>query len=482
MKSFPRRLALAIPLLALLLSPGPAAASDPTTVTVTQRDTRQIGGKPGGGPPVASASRTRTVTPCTWSYFGDPRSVAYRNWISTGCIGIDGKAKVDQFNLKTGEHRLLTLFRNLEVDDHNNPSLIFFKKKMYAFASPHAGYVYPRDREPFMAYRTSVSNHATDVEWRGTTRIPLGHGCGLGYTYPNPVKSGNRMYLFMRGPCWYPYFTSTADGKTWAKPKTLVLGPPSSGRNVRPYAKYDTAPDGSILMTFSDGHPGSYKNNLYYMRFKDGSFYKADGSLIGTSKELPFRLSQLDRVQKYSATKGRPWPMDIAWNGNGTPSIVYSSRVGADDVFRYARFDGVRWVTREIAPAGGNLFGYRNGGITFNHADPSWVVLTRLIDGAQEIELRHTADNGATWKSWQLTEHSTQLNFRPVFPRGFDDPDELVVVYVSGEASSFRSYRTVVKMHVGENPDKPADPAPTPTPTPTPSPTATPSPSPSPLP
>jgi hypothetical protein len=455
-KTFPRRLALAIPLLALLLSPGPAAASDPTTVTVTQRDTRQVAsGGAGSVRATAAAGRTRTITPCTWSYFGDPRSIAYRDWISTGCIGIDGKAKVDQFNTRTGEHRLLTLFRNLEIDDHNNPSLIFFKKKMYAFASPHAGYVYPRDRNPYMAYRVSVSDHATGVEWQGTKTIPLGQGCGLGYTYPNPVKSGKRLYLFMRGPCWYPYFTSTKDGETWARPKTLVLGPPSSGRNVRPYAKYDTAPDGSILMTFSDGHPGSYRNNLYYMRFKAGRFYKADGELIGTSSQLPFRLSQLDRVQKYSASKGRPWPMDIAWNSNGTPSIVYSSRVGDDDVFRYARFDGERWVTRLVAAAGGSLFGYRNGGITFNHADPSWVVLTRLIDGAQEIELRHTVDSGRTWKSWQLTSNSDQLNFRPVFPRGFDDPNELVVVYVSGSAESFRDYRTVVKMQLDDNPDPP---------------------------
>ena len=264
----------------------------------------------------------------------------------------------------------------------------------------------------------------------------------------------------MRGPCWYPYFTSTRDGRTWARPKTLVLGPPSSGRNVRPYAKYDAAPDGSILMTFSDGHPGSYKNNLYYARFKGGRFYKADGSLIGTTRDLPFRLSQLDRVQRYSAAKGRPWPMDIAWNSDGVPSIVYSSRVGYDDVFRYARWNGERWVTRLIAPAGGSLFGYRNGGITFNHSDPRWVVLTRLIDGAQEIEVRYTGDQGKTWTPYQLTSGSTMLNFRPVFPRGLNDPDEMVVVYVSGAAKSFRSYRTVVKMRIDKAIRPPSEPEP----------------------
>jgi hypothetical protein len=37
-----------------------------------------------------------------------------------------------------------------------------------------------------------------------------------------------------------------------------------------------------------------------------------------------------------------------------------------------------------------------------------------------------------------------------VFPRGTSDPERLVVVYVSGSASSFRSYRTVVNMRIDD--------------------------------
>ena len=106
-------------------------------------------------------------------------------------------------------------------------------------------------------------------------------------------------------------------------------------------------------MTFSDGHPGSYKNNLYYMRFKNGRFYKADGTVIGTTRDLPFRLSQLDMVQRYSAREGRPWPMDIAFGSDGVPSIVYSSRVGDDDDSATRAGTGRKWVTRLISrPAG----------------------------------------------------------------------------------------------------------------------------------
>ena len=206
--------------------------------------------------------------------------------------------------------------------------------------------------------------------------------------------------------------------------------------------------------------------------------------MIGTTRDLPFRLSQLDRVQKYSAKVGRPWPTDIAFGSDGVPSIVYSSRVGDDDDFRHARWNGEKWVTRLVSAAGGSLFGYRNGGITFNHADPNWVVLTRLINGAHEVELRHTEDQGRTWDAFQLTQNSKILNFRPVFPRGLDDPDRLVVVYVSGAASSFRSYRTVVNMRIDPSPTPAPTPTPPPTPTPTPipTPTATPAPTVTPVP
>jgi hypothetical protein len=77
-------------------------------------------------------------------------------------------------------------------------------------------------------------------------------------------------------------------------------------------------------------------------------------------------------------------------------------------------------------------------------------VLTRLIDGQQEIEMRHTSDQGRTWELFQLTHDSAVLNFRPVFPRGITDRERLVVVYVSGSARSFRSYRTVVNMRIDE--------------------------------
>jgi hypothetical protein len=384
----------------------------------------------------------RAVAPCSWSYFGDPRAVAHGDRVLTGCIGTEGTALVEDVDLRTGSRRRLSLFKGLEVDDHNNPSLVFFHGRLFAFSSPHSGYVYPRNRRSRVRYRISERPWAQGGGFGPARTIPLGRGCGLGYTYPNPVVSGGRLYLFLRGPCWVPYFTSTSDGVHWTAARTLLRG---AGRRIRPYAKYAAAPDGSILMAFSDSHPASYKSSLYYLRFKDGRFTRADGSLAGALADLPLAIDRLDRVHAYSPAAGRAWPMDIAWDPAGAPVVAYSALVRGADVLRYGRWSGGRWETHAIARAGRDVFAYHNGGVTLDHRDPSWVVLSRTVGAHNEIEARHTPDRGASWTRTAVTRHSAEDNVRPVIPRGLA-PGRRVVLYVSGRSPDYRSYDTSVMM------------------------------------
>jgi hypothetical protein len=399
---------------------------------------------------------TRTVSPCSWSYFGDPRAVAHGDRIITGCVDTAGRTVLEDFDTGSGRRRLQTVFEPLEVDDHNNPSLVFFRDRLFVFSSPHSGYLYPRDRRSQVRYRVSTRPWGEGGAFGAVRTVPLGRGCGLGYTYPNPVVAGGRLFLFMRGPCWAPYFTSTADGVRWSPPQTLVTPPPSSAqdgggsRRVRPYAKYAAAPDGSILMAFSDGHPGSFKSSLYFLRYRDGRFLRADGSLVGTMADLPFQFDQLDRVHAYGSRAGRAWPMDVAADATGAPVVAYTALRGVQDTFRYGRWDGTRWRTHRIAAAGQTLFSYHNAGATLDHADPRRVVLSRTIHGQNEIELRHTDDQGATWSARQLTHGSATFNIRPVIPRGRPAGAPAAVLYVSGRAKSFREYDTTVRMTIDD--------------------------------
>ena len=88
-RSAPVALALALAALALLIPAPTVLAADPGLQELS-RDTRTLDGA-AGTHAGARAAAMRTLTPCTWSYFGDPRSIARRNWVFTGCISTDGR-------------------------------------------------------------------------------------------------------------------------------------------------------------------------------------------------------------------------------------------------------------------------------------------------------------------------------------------------------------------------------------------------------
>jgi len=383
------------------------------------------------------------VSSCTWSYFGDPRALTIGNTLFTGCVARGGAPVVEAFDLETGARRVSRPFGRLEADDHNNPSLVAFRGRIFTFSSPHSGYLWPRDRQSAMRYRSTARPWARGGGWSEMRTVPIGAGCGLGYTYPNPVVAGDRLYLFMRGPCWEPYVTWTDDGVHWSRARTLVRAPVGpTARRIRPYAKYAAAPDGSILMLFSDGHPASWESGLYFARFADGRFLSAAGEVLGDLDQGPPAVTDLEQI--HAPRDGRAWPMDIAQGPGGDPVAVYTSLRGVNDTFRYARFDAGAWETHPIAAAGRTLFGYHNAGATLDHADPSRVVLSRTIAGQNEIELRTTEDSGRTWIAQALTRDSDEFNVRPVIPRSTGAAGRGVVLYVTGSATSYRRYDTSV--------------------------------------
>ena len=51
----------------------------------------------GGGDGTADLrSETRTIAPCSWSFFGDPRSVVHDRWIFTSCISARGTVLLER--------------------------------------------------------------------------------------------------------------------------------------------------------------------------------------------------------------------------------------------------------------------------------------------------------------------------------------------------------------------------------------------------
>jgi hypothetical protein len=256
------------------------------------------------------------------------------------------------------------------------------------------------------------------------------------------------LYLFVRGPCLQPIFTWTADGRRWSRARTLMLGQSRPGGRQRPYAKYAGGRDG-ISMIFNDGHPYSCRTSLYYMRMSARRFYRADGSLIGGLRDLPFRAAQLDPVYRYRVGGGRAWPMDVALDRRtGSPVVVYTRSSLHGDRFFYATFAAGRWTSRLAALARGHYGGYSNGGASLRHEDPSWLALGADQGGETPwtVRLLHTPDGGRTWSEVRLPPQPPRANFRPVFPRGLPAGAPPVLEWIDGSAPDFRRFHTQLRI------------------------------------
>ena len=112
-----------------------------------------------------------------------------------------------------------------------------------------------------------------------------------------------------------------------------------------------------------------------------------------------------------------------------SPAAQCYSRLPREDSheYRYAHWNGHRWVDRKIVEAGGwfpetpegqnEPEPHYSGGVVLDHDAPSFVYLSRPIDGTFQIERWATQDGGDSWSSRRLTD-SAENSVRPVVARG----------------------------------------------------------------
>jgi hypothetical protein len=381
-----------------------------------------------------------------WSWFGDPRAVyhegAHRRTY-TGWVSRDGSVQVASFDHDTGQRTIATLKARLQVDDHNNPSILVRPDgRLLVFWSTHAG--------PTMWYRRSARPEDVSA-WEPERVFPTNTPGSRGYTYPNPVQlsaEGNRVYLFWRGGNFNPSFSTLDSGSsTWSPARTLILNP-----SERPYVKYAGNGVDTIAMAYTQAHPRAGRTNIYYAAYRAGALRRADGSVISTMADLPIAPGEGEQVYDWE-TSGKAWVHDVALDGAGRPVIVYASfPTDGDHRYRYARWDGTGWVDREFARGGGSMSvdpaepNY-SGGLSLDHDDPSTVYLSRQVGGRFEAEVWTTPDGGATWSSRPLTSGSALHNYRPVSPRG-QRGDDHSVVWMHGAYPSYSSYQTGLRTPV----------------------------------
>ena len=378
-----------------------------------------------------------TSTPARGPYFGDPRAIAHGSRVFTGCVSTTRGIVVHQYDLRTGRDLPRPyLHRNHELDDHDNPSLALWRRRVYAFYSPHSGRVFPLDRHSEMHYRASKRPYDLHQGFGPERHVPTNTPGGLGYTYPNPVPTRDKLWLFWRGGNWAPSFSYTRDGVHWVKARTLVRGPHASVR-TRSTSAARTGRSTCLLRGPSDVLP--HEPLLRALQGGRASTAPTAGS-SARMRDLPLRTSQLDRVYRFRPSGAAPGRTTSRWSGRHAPRIAYTAREGGPggiDTFYLARWDGARWRSYRIVSAGRGALTFNSGGITFDHAQPSRVVLSRTIGDWNEVELWRTPDGGRSWLTpIPVTSDSDAHNFRPTIPRNLTGTSSLVVFYVHGTATA----------------------------------------------
>jgi hypothetical protein len=376
-----------------------------------------------------------------WSYFSDPRAVQVttpRKLLWSGWVTSLGSIAAGVYDPATKQVQTMVLQTRLQDDDHANPAVLALPDgRVTYFWSAHNGL--------FMYYRTTTV--PGDVHSFGPLRaLPVKPSGDRLYTYANPMilpGEHNRLYLFWRSQFTHQAFATSDDlGAHWSPAKILLEEP-----GQRPYVKYAANSD-TIGIAFTRSHPDESRTGIYYMSYWHDAFFRADGTAIGGTEDLPFAPAQTELVVDPDVIGGSAWVMDVAIGSDTKPVIVY---VATGDVHRYhyVRWDGTQWHDTLLTDAGppittGGREPSYSGGISLDHSDPSTVYLSRRVGDHNVVEKWQTANGGATFTSEPVAQDTTVDNLRPVVPIGLAPDDTDRALWVSGTYRYFTDFGTSI--------------------------------------
>lgn len=407
-----------------------------------------------------------------WCWFQDPRALIHDGKLFIGSVKGNGSgpALVGIYDLEKGKPLGNALMQdNFDRDDHNSP--VFHVRPDGSVLATYAKH----GKDTF--HYSRISDPSDSMKW--------GEEFKHERTSPNPkdqvtymnlieLKDEGLLYKFYRGINYNPTFLTSKDhGLTWSEPVHFVQN--EVGGRHRPYARYVGDGTNTIHVTISDAHPRDFGNSLSYFAFRDGNFYRADGTLIkNLTKDGPLRPSETDRIYqgseiesqgKQQSAPNAAWPSSIALDATGHPHLAYSVHLTSEDLrFRVASWNGSKWIDREVAHAGKCLYQDETsytGLITLDPTDPTQAFISSDVDpstgkdlgGTHEIYTAKIGpdDSIAPIRWTPVTAGSENPNLRPVLVAG--DGYKLAL-WLSGPWKSYMDYDVDVKGLLLESPGK----------------------------
>ncbi|MFY0599466.1 MAG: glycoside hydrolase family 88 protein [Cyclobacteriaceae bacterium] len=389
-----------------------------------------------------------------WCWFSDPRAVYYEGQYKrtySGWVDNYGDIHVAFYDHDTKKIHSRVIYDNLETDDHDNPSILFDEKgKLLVFFNKHMLGVQPlyliKASEP-----ESIDTFGKVKELHLNNEADADLGT-LNHTYTNPIKlsaENGRIYLFWRGTDGKPSYSYSDDnGDNWSTGKIFFMPERTYGFR-RPYTKVYSNGIDKIHFTVTDGHPRNEKtNSIYYMYYKNGAFFKANGTKIKDVEDLPITPSEVDKI--YDGTASKAWNWDIAEDVSGNPIVAYAKFPDDNNhIYCYANWNG-KWNNRELINSGSwfpqDIEGqYQvepnySGGISIDHENPNTLYLSVKRDSIFEIEKWETKNSGKSWKVSQITNGSSKNNIRPFAVRGAKEGNPLQVLWMQNTNYYYFAY------------------------------------------
>lgn len=388
-----------------------------------------------------------------WCWFQDPRAVIHNSKLVIGGVAGNGNGEAAIGVYDLDENRPLgrtVIAENFDHDDHNSPA--FYPRPDGRLLTVYARH----STENKHYYRISEDDNYLD--W-GKEQVKE-YADPVTYTNLFHLSSEDTLYNFYRGIQWNPTFAlSKNGGRTWSKERHFIQSEVQGYQ--RPYARYASNSKDTIAVSFTDAHPRQFGNSLYYAEFRDGNFYKADGSFIkNREKDGPLKPSEAEKIFQGGGGSFRSvelsaydsaWTSSVVLDNKGYPHIAYTLYLrNQDQRYRLASWNGKQWIDREIAFAGTRLYELESsytGLVTIDPADPSHVVIStdvnpstgRALGGKHQIFRAHIndADDRSTIEWQQLTDDPARHNIRPIIVAG---DDHHAILWLRGQYNSFTDY------------------------------------------
>lgn len=378
-----------------------------------------------------------------WSWFSDPRAVYYKANKERTYIGwVDnyGDIYIAFYDHISKEISSRMIYDNLEIDDHNNPSIIIDNNGyILLFFSSHL-----QEGKPIYFLKSKLPENIDEWEELQTLFLKKNsEEINVNYTYTNPIQlkeENNKLFLFSRGISKKPAFIFSEDNAENWSDEVMVFEPNSS--NSIPYTKVYSDGVSKIHFVITNNHPTkSTENALYYFYYEKGAFYRVDGTKICSAKKMPIREADLQPVFKSKKSVNKVWNWDVAQAIDGKPIIVFTRFPDEKKhIYCYALWNGNKWEINDIVDSGGwfpktikdspEPEPHYSGGISLDHENPKTIYISIKRNNVFEIEKWTTLNNGKKWKKQSITSNSRKDNVRPFAVRGAKSNNPFQVLWL----------------------------------------------------